>query len=394
MQLSRRGLLTGAMAAIAAPSHAQSSASFPEFLQSLWPRAAAQGVSRATFEAAIAGVTLDASLRQSGERQAEFERTLKAYLDDAASAPRVNRGREMLAKWRDDLAKAQKIYGVPGEIILAIWGMETEFGANRGDKDVLRSLASLAFTRADGARFADEVIAAMMMMERGIAREKLRGSWAGAMGNPQFLPSAYLKYAVSPSGSKTPDIWNSIPDSLASIGNFIRSEGWRPGLAWGCEVIVPASFDWKVLTGSAAHFAALGVRSTDGAALPASGAATLYFPAGARGPAFLLTENYWILKQYNNSDSYAMSAAHLGDRIAGRGALRAQWPKDFALLGSNERIRLQTLLRERGFYDDKIDGRFGPASRDAIHRFQVSAGMIPADGFASRALLDRLAAAR
>lgn len=393
--LSRRAFAAGALAAAATLAQAQSGNSrFDALLQSLWPKAQAQGVSRAVFDAAIAGVVPDPALAGSGENQAEFERTLKAYLDDAASPARGARGRAELARHRADLARAEGRYGVPAEIIVAIWGMETDFGRAAGDKDALRSLASLAFSRADGERFADEVIAAMAMLERGIPRAKLQGSWAGAMGHPQFLPSAYLKYAVSPGGAKTPDIWSSIPDAHASIANFIRAEGWRPGIPWGCEVVIPAGFDWLSLDATPADFSGQGVRSADGRSLPAGARATLFFPAGAAGPAFLLTENYWVLKQYNNSDSYAMSAAWLGERIAGRGALRAAWPADFRLLARGDRIRLQTLLRDQGYYWDKIDGRFGPASRGAIHKFQVNTGIFPADGFASAGVLARLADAR
>ncbi len=394
MNATRRRLLL--LSALGAPSalFAQADPRFDAFLQSLWPKAQAQRVGRATFDAALAGLALDPALARSGDRQAEFERTLKAYLDDAASPGRVARGREALQKHRADLAQAERAYGAPAEIIVAIWGMETEFGRDAGDKDVLRSLASLAFSRGEGERFSDEVVAAMVMLERGIPRAKLRGSWAGAMGHPQFLPSAYLKYAVSLAGGKTPDIWSSTADAHASIGNFIGKEGWKRGLAWGAEVIVPASYDWTSLKGSAAALAASGVKSVDGSALPAASHATLFFPAGAAGPAFLLTENYWIIKQYNNSDSYAMSVAHLGDRIAGRGAIQAPWPKDFRLLAREDRLKLQTLLRDKGFYNDKMDGRFGPASRDAIHEYQVGAGMFPADGFASAQVLARLAGGR
>ena len=396
MRPSRRGLLCGGLALAGAPRARAQSAEprFDAFLQSLWPAAQTKGVRRATFDTAVAGLTFDASLKGSGERQAEFERTIKAYLDDAASPGRVAGGRAALQKHRASLAQAERAHGVPGEIILAVWGMETGFGANMGDRDVLRSLASLAFSRPDGGRFADEVVAAMIMMERGVPRARLKGSWAGAMGHPQFLPSAYLKHAVSAEGGKAPDIWTSIPDSLASIGHFLRQEGWKPGLDWGCEAIVPSTFDWRSLKGTAAELSGKGVRAADGRPLPAASNATLYFPAGAAGPAFLLTENYWIIKHYNNSDSYAMSVAHLGDRIAGRGALRGAWPADFRLLARDGRVKLQTLLRDRGFYNDKIDGRFGPASRDAIHAFQVNADIRPADGFASRQVLEQLAAGR
>ncbi len=403
MSVSRRAVsrslaaasLLAASGALAAASLVSTQDSrFRDFLESLREPARTLGVERATFEAAIDGLKLDTSLARSGDGQAEFERTIKAYLDDAASPARVSRGREALRKHQADLARAESDHGVPGEIILAIWGMETDFGRAAGDRDVLRSLASLAFLRPDGQRFADEVVAAMVMLGRGVPRARLKGSWAGAMGHPQFLPTAYLKYAVSPGGARNPDIWTSIPDSLASIGNFIGKEGWKPGLAWGCEVVVPAAFDWLSLKGTAAALAAKGVKAADGRPLPAATDATLYFPAGAGGPAFLLTENYWIVKQYNNSDSYAMSVARLGDGIAGRGGLRAAWPADFRLLERADRVRLQRLLTDRGFYNDRIDGRFGPASRDAIHAFQVSAGLFPADGFASARVLEALAARR
>jgi lytic murein transglycosylase len=342
----------------------------------------------------MADLAPDPSLIGMGARQSEFERTIKAYIDDAVSASRVLRGSEAAKRWSAQLRAVQRRYGVPQEIVVAVWGMETDFGRGMGDRDVIRSLATLAFARPDGESFRDECVAALVMLEKGdVTRARLRGSWAGAMGHPQFLPSAYLRYAVSYGGGGAPDIWTSVPDSLASIAHFLREQGWKPGHPWGFEVIVPASFDWRSLTGPFAGFAAKGFRKADGRPLPVSGDATLYLPAGARGPAFLLGENYWIIKQYNNSDSYAMSVALLGERLAGRPGVHASWPPDLALLGRADRVRLQRLLHDKGYYDDKFDGRFGPASRDAIHRFQVDAGMMPADGFASAEVLARLSGA-
>jgi membrane-bound lytic murein transglycosylase B len=330
-----------------------------------------------------------------GARQSEFERTIKAYIDDAVSNGRATHGREARARWSAELSRIERAEGVPAEIILAVWGMETDFGrSSAGDRDVIRSLSTLAYARRDSV-FADEVIAALVMIENGYAtRAKMKGSWAGAMGQPQFLPSAYLKYAVAYAGAGAADIWGSVPDSLASIGHFLREEGWKAGLDWGTETIVPAGFDWKSLIGSFADFSSRGFTRADGRPLPASGRATLYLPAGAGGPAFLLSDNYWIIKQYNNSDSYAMSVALLGERIAGRTPIRAAWPAGFRLLDAPDRVRLQTLLRDRGFYKDKIDGRFGPAGRDAIHRFQLNAGLMPADGFASARVLEALKTGR
>ncbi len=365
---------------------------FGAFLETLRSPAAARGVTAATFDGAIAGLTPDPTLATSGARQAEFERPIKAYIDDAVSHARVARGRAELARWSGDLARIARAEGVPAEIVLAVWGMETDFGrASAGEKDVLRSLATLAFVRPDGETFRDEFVAALVMLEKGfVSRARLKGSWAGAMGQPQFLPSAYMKYAVAFSGDGAPDIWGSIPDSLVSIAHFLRLQGWRRGALWGAETTTPASFDWRALEAPFSSFAAHGFRRADGGALPASGDATLYLPAGANGPAFLLADNYWVIKQYNNSDSYAMSVALLGEAIAGRMSVRGAWPADLRLLAAPDRIRLQTLLRDRGFYDGKIDGRFGPSSREAIHRFQLSAGLQPADGFASARVLGAL----
>ncbi len=368
---------------------------FRDFLETLWPRAEAQKVSRQTFDTALSGLTPDTALVNSGARQSEFERTIKAYIDDATSISRVMHGREARNKWGAELARIQRTEGVPSEIILAVWGMETDFGhASAGDRDIIRSLATLAYTRKDDT-FADEVVAALVMIESGFAtRAKLKGSWAGAMGQPQFLPSAYLKYAIPYSGSGSADIWTSIPDSLASIAHFLREQGWKPGVFWGTETTIPSGFDWRSLTGSFTSFSAKGFARADGSRLPATGDATLYLPAGAGGPAFLLSENYWIIKQYNNSDSYAMSVALLGERIAEKPGIRASWPASLRMLDPNDRVLMQTMLRDRGIYKDKIDGRFGPAARDAIHRYQLRAGISPADGFASARVLDALKAGR
>ena len=392
MEPTRRTLLAGLTLALTPlPASAQENPRFRAFLESLRSLATAQGVSGATFDQAISGLTPDPVLMGTGVRQAEFERTIKAYLDDAVSAGRVARGREASQRWRTELSAISKRTGIPAEIILALWGMETDFGRAHGERDVVRSLATLAYARRDNETFRDEFTAALVMLENGdVTREKFKGSWAGAMGHPQFMPSAYLKYAVAYAGSGPADIWTSVPDSLASIANFLIGQGWKPGLAWGTEVMVPDSFDYGALTAPVRGFTGKGVAPVGGVLLPPATEATLFLPAGAGGPAFLLGENYWIIKQYNNSDSYALSVALLGERLAGRPGLSGRWPADFRLLGREDRVRLQTLLRDRGFYDGKIDGRFGPASRDSIHRFQRSIGMRPADGFPSASVLDRL----
>ena len=389
--LTRRALCVG-LALIALPAWAQDGSDFAAFLETLWPATKARGVSRATFAGAVAGLTPDPALMGTGVKQAEFERTIKAYIEDAVTAGRVTRGREAAQRWRVELAAIEARFGVPAELILAIWGMETDFGRVHGSKDVVRSIASLAFARRDNAVFAEEFVAALAMLEQGlVTRERFKGSWAGAMGHPQFMPSAYLRYAVPYGGGGPADIWGSIPDALASIANFLGKQGWTRALPWGAQAMVPANFDWATLKNAMRGFTGKGVAPAS--PLPPSAEANLFLPAGAGGPAFLLTANYWLIKQYNNSDSYALSVALLGERIAGRPGITARWPKDFRLLARADRIRLQELLTERGFYEGKIDGRFGPASRESIHRFQRSVNMRPADGYPSPAVLERLSRA-
>ena len=230
-----------------------------------------------------------------------------------------------------------------------------------------------------------------MLGERGVSRSLMKGSWAGAMGGPQFLPSAYLKHAVSFGGHGAPDIWANPLDSLASIANFLAKSGWQRGLPWGIEVKLPDNFAFASLHQSFVAFAVQGVKSISGEAWP-QGEATLFLPAGASGPAFLLSANYWILKAYNNSDSYALALALLAGQIEGRPGLSGSWPSGEVFLSRGEKRELQRILEILGFYNGAIDGRFGQASRDAIHAFQKSTGFAPADGFATPELLRRAAA--
>ena len=372
-----------------APASPQSG-DFARFIASLWPRAQARGVSRATFDAAFAGVTPDPAVAANASRQPEFDKPLQAYVEAAVTAPRLRQGTDALARWRAELARIEAVSGVPREIVVAVWGMETDFGADKGSKYVIRSLATLAFLRATDDSLRDEILAALDILQRGEAtRATLLGSWAGAMGQPQFLPSAYAKYALSFAGSRAPDIWQSIPDSLASIANFLKLSGWQRGLPWGTEVKVPAGFDYASLQQSFAAWTARGFRAAGNGVLPATGNATLFLPAGAGGPAFLLSDNYGVIKTYNISDAYALSVAVLADRLAGRPGIGAIWP-DTPMLDRDARAEVQVLLAKLGFYHGKMDGKLGPEARMAIHDFQVAVGFSPADGYASLALFARL----
>ncbi len=372
-------------------ARAQADQGFQDFLQSLWPRAEAAGVSRATFDAACAGLTPDPTAPSASAKQAEFDKPLKAYLAEAATPARVQRGRAALARWKSELDSIAQRFGVQPAIIVAAWGMETDFGAAKGGKDIVRTLATLAFTRQDRELFRDEFIAALVILDKGVVpREKLKGSWAGAMGDPQFIPSAYLKYAASFNGSAFADIWDRPQDSLASIANFLHQSGWRVGLPWGMEVKLPAGFDFASLHQSFGAFAGKGVVNADGGPLRAQGDATLFLPSGAGGPAFLLSDNYWVLKAYNNSDSYALSLSLLADRIGGGSDLKGRWPAGETFLSRADKSTIQSELQKRGFYSGVIDGRFGQASRDAIHAFQIAEKINPADGYGSPEVLRRL----
>jgi lytic murein transglycosylase len=364
---------------------------FAAFVESLRASARAAGVSDEIFESVARGLSQDPSLSGRRAAQGEFTRPLKTYVDDAASPGRVRAGREAMRQHAAALAAATRATGVAGEMIVALWGMESDFGRSRGDRDIFRTLATLAFLNPDNPVYAQEFVAGMALLQKGLSREKLRGSWAGAMGDPQFMPSAYLKYAKSASGG-APDIWSSVPDSLLSIGNFLRESGWTPGLPPLIEVRIPRTFNYDTLKQDFSAWRAAGLTRLDGGAPPRQGVAMLLFPAGAEGPAFLLSGNFFVLKAYNFSDSYAFAGAVLAERIAGRPALRQKWPVESQPLTLAEREAIQRGLSARGLYDGKIDGRFGPVTRLAIHALQRGAGVAKADGFPSRAVLDLLRA--
>ncbi|MBY6241098.1 lytic murein transglycosylase [Methylosinus sp. Sm6] len=380
------GVLGLCCSAAAAPE----GAGFGAFVQDLWPAARDAGVSREIFDKAVEGLSIEPGVLQRPRAQAEFTVTIPSYLSGAITSARVARGRALSAELATPLARIEERSGAPSETLLAILGVESNFGSATGAADTLRVLATLAYGGHRGAVFADEFVAALVMLKNGyVTRERLRGSWAGAMGQPQFLPSAYLKYAQSYDGERPADIWTNRLDSLASIGNFLRQSGWVAGLPAVIEVVVPRDFDYAALDHYLSQWRSLGFSRADGAALPASGAASLFQPAGAAGPAFLITENFEAIRQYNTSDAYALSVALLAERIGGRQAPIAAWPK-VAALSTADCMAMQRLLAARGFYHGTIDGKLGRTSRNAVHAFQLSVGMQPADGFATKDVLERL----
>ena len=323
------GALLILMACIMLPAPARADG-FDAFVAGLWPEAHARGVSRATFDAAFQGVTPDPDVIEKSRTQAEFHKTVGEYLSTAVSDKRVALGQEKFKAYQSWLAKAEERYGVDRFIILGVWGLETKYGTYMGDNNVIRALATLAAAHYRGTYFRQELIKALVILEEGHTdAAHMIGSWAGAMGQTQFMPSNFKPYAVDFDGDGRRDIWTSVPDALGSTANFLRKHGWVKGETWGCEVRLPGPVEGPA---DGRHYLAFeawakrGVTRADGSAIPATGRAALLRPAGPDGPAFLVTPNFNVIKHYNNSTSYALGVALLGDRIAGWGPLKAQWP--------------------------------------------------------------------
>lgn len=372
------------------PGSGARAADFEAFVQGLWPQAQAAGVSRETFEAATAGLKPETAVLAKPRAQAEFTISIPAYLASAVTNGRVARGRAVAAQYEAPLSRAAQRHGVPPEIIVAILGVESNFGVAAGGSDVLGVLATLAWKGHRAETFIGEFVDALTLIEKGYAtRGQLRGSWAGAMGQPQFMPSAYLKYAESDTGAGAADIWRSTPDAIASIGNFLEKSGWVAGLPAVVEIRLPENYDYAAYDLDFGRWRALGAGRADGGALPSSGSASLYLPTGAEGPAFLISDNFEVIRQYNTSDAYAMSVAVLAERIAGRDIPIAPWPKT-APLSTAEVKEMQQLLTREGVYHGTIDGKLGRSSRNAIHTWQLAAGIQPADGYATKAVIARL----
>src|SRR5215212_8236 len=385
-------LISFASLGFAGHARAQATANgdFGRFVQELWPEAKARGVSRATFEEAFRDVAPDPKIIALTKKQSEFARPIWEYIRGAVSNERLERGRQLAAQYAQTLAAVERAYGVPRGVVLGVWGMETNFGSFTGSIYVVRALATLAYTRYRGDFFREELLTALQILENDhIDRATMLGSWAGAMGQTQFMPSSFMKYAVDANRDGRRDIWASVPDALASTANYLRQQGWQPGLPWGFEVELPEGFDFRNLRQSFASWQGLGLRRLDSQPLPASGEATLYLPGGASGPAFLVTDNYDVIKTYNSSDAYAMGVGHLGDRIMGGGPIQGEWPVNEPQLDRGQRQELQRRLAALGLYAGETDGKLGSKTRQAVRAFQLQRGLV-ADGYASVGVLRAL----
>lgn len=363
---------------------------FANFVNGLWPEAQGKGVTRATFDLAMRGVTPDDRVVAATKKQPEYGKPVGAYINALATRSRVGRGEQKAREWAKTFDAVEKKFEVERWVLLALWGMETDYGAAKDRWDVFRSLSTLDYVNYRHPYFRNELFVAMRIMQDGkIPRAQMVSSWAGAMGQTQFMPSNYVDYAIDFSGDGRADIWNNVPDVLGSTANYLHKGGWKHGMAWGYEVLVPPRFDYMQSRGSYEDWRKRGVRRADGKAFPANGDGILFFPAGARGPGFIVTPNYDVLKEYNNSDAYAIAVGHLADLLAGGGPFKGAWPADDHPLSRDARIALQKKLATLGYKVTDFEGHVDFDLRDNIRAEQKKFGMVP-DGNPTPALLEKL----
>lgn len=359
--------------------------------------ALAQGIRAETIDMALHGLLPDDKVLELDAHQPEFTKTVWEYLETAASEERVAIGRERLRTYGPLLERLHQQYGVQPEYLLAIWGLESDFGRNTGGRSIVRSLATLAYAGMEDRRdfWRQQLLAAMRILDKGdISLVYLRGSWAGAIGHTQFIPTTFEQYAVDYDGDGKRDLVSSVPDALASTANYLAKSGWEKGKTWGEEVKLPPHFDWEKadpdfwLTADTWALESCMVRA-DGRLITGNDAGFVLLPAGYRGPAFLAFHNFRVILKYNNAQSYALAVGYLGDRIRGEPPLVASWPHDEKPLSYAQKAELQQLLTTAGYSTDGIDGKIGPNTRAALRRWQMDAGF-PADGYATQEHLEYL----
>jgi membrane-bound lytic murein transglycosylase B len=373
----------------------QAAAQFRPCVAQTWTEAARRGVSQPSFAQATEHLEPDLRIMDLLDAQPEFTKTVWDYLDLLVSDARIQAGRDVVAKYAATFAAVEQAYGVDRFVVAAIWGIESNFGAAIGDRPVIRSTATLACIGRRQGYFREEFLSALEILSRGDIRpDRLKGSWAGAFGPTQFMPTAFKRYAVDFDGDGRKDVVDSVPDVIASTANNLRLDGWIPGQAWGYEVVVPQGFDFRLADRARQYAVAdwerLALRRADAKPFPRPGdRAFLLVPAGAHGPAFLMLNNFRVIMRYNPAEAYALAIGHLADRLRGEGPIVQPWPREERALTAQERFELQQRLSTRGFNLGDPDGRFGAKTRAAIRDFQIQAGLVP-DGYASTEVLERL----
>ncbi|MBJ3763320.1 lytic murein transglycosylase [Maribius pontilimi] len=378
-----------------AKAEAARDAAFRDWLAAFRGRALTQGVSSATFDAAMTDVSYLSDVIDRDRNQAEFTMPIWTYLDRAVSDARVEAGQAALAKQARLLEAIETRYGVEKEIVAAVWGMESAYGTRRGDLPVMSSLATLAHDGRRGRFFEAQLVAALQILQAGdVTAPDMLGSWAGAMGHTQFIPTSFIAYAVDFTGDGKRDIWGDNPaDALASTAAYLSGFGWVTGQPWGVEVQLPDDFDYALAARSVkklpSDWAGLGVTAVSGEPVDDYGEASILLPAGAAGVAFMTFPNFAVIERYNAADAYVIGVGHLADRIGGGDPFQAEWPRDERALSFDERVELQELLTAAGFNTRGADGKIGPNSITAIRGFQRARGLSP-DGYASLSLLNTL----
>lgn len=376
------------------PLRAQTPPGFEEWLAGVEASARAEGLSEAVLRH-LSGLEMDPDVLALAARQPEYVKPAWDYLDTMVSAARFEEGLEMLASNRELFDRLEKKYGVNRYLLTAIWGVETNYGGYQGEKHVLRALATLGYDGGRRKAFGrQQLIAALKIIEAGdIPAEKMFGSWAGAMGQTQFIPTTYLDYAVDATGDGRRDIWQSREDALGSAANYLTVSGWREGLRWGYEVAVPEGFDFA--QADLARFKTLGrwhrlgLRGVKRKIPRNREKAALYLPAGHTGPAFLVTDNFRAILKYNTAPFYALAIGVFSDRLAGGEGVRSDWPETQRPLHPAELKELQSLLSEAGYPAGKPDGMMGQKTRQAVRDYQRSQNMQP-DGYATPGLLEMI----
>ncbi|SFD24162.1 lytic murein transglycosylase [Tropicimonas isoalkanivorans] len=368
---------------------------FDAWVVSFKSRAASRGISQATLDRAFRNVGYLPEVIEKDRNQTEFTRSLEDYLAIAASDERVRMGKAAMRQYGSTLAAIEAQYGVDQQVVAAIWGLESKYGTRRGDIPVISSLSTLSFDGRRGAFMEKQLMAALRILQRGdITPERMTGSWAGAMGHTQFIPTSFEAFAVDFTGDGRRDIWSDNPaDALASTASYLKRNGWRQGQPWGMEVRLPAGFSTG-LTGrgnarSASSWATMGVTDVSGRPVPDYGSAAILMPQGANGPAFITYRNFNVILRYNNAENYGLGVGHLSDRLIGRPPIQAGFPPDARGMSIDDRKELQQRLTAKGFDTQGTDGVIGGNTEAAISAYQRSQGL-PVTGQPSLDLLRRL----
>jgi membrane-bound lytic murein transglycosylase B len=372
-------------------------ANFHDCINRLWAAAARRGVSRSVFQTYTASLTPDLRIMDLLDNQPEFTKSFWDYLDILVTNERIEQGRVLLERYRSVFDAVERAYGVDRYTIAAIWGVETNYGTLTGDRSVVRSTATLACIGRRQNYFREEFLSTLEILQRGDVRpDRLVGSWAGAFGPTQFMPTAFKKYAVDFDRDGRRDVVDSVPDVIASTANNLKKDGWVIGQTWGYEVVVPATFNFLLADharpNSIREWERQGIRRPNGQPFPRSeDNAFLLIPAGVQGPGFLMLANFSVIMKYNPAEAYALAIGHLADRLRGGGPFVQEWPRYERVLSRTERLELQQLLTRHGYDVGEPDGHLGLKTRTAIRDFQAKNGRIP-DGFASAGVLDQLRA--